>query len=224
MLPRLSHFMRLARSLSFTANGTRTLSHHQLLSPLKDQARNKRAPPQKPDDYRGLICNGTQLLENIERAFYGAPGGIRFQASQSDNGWSRETENGELKAHWKPAFSQLFKDTDGNPKSAPPSSEIKQISLQQEKEYYNYVNDRFTVFTNAYCEANYFTTRGLIMAMYTLSPSTPNNAHFAQLYLPASSAIIVSAIRSPASEVRRLHNFAGQTPPSTRILPLDTSP
>lgn len=99
-----------------------------------------------PRGYGNLICQGGNYLTTIKAAFDGKHPGKEFAPKELDNGWTKsttldETDLAGVEFRWKAAFESLF----GQSKGYPPRSQIKQISLVQDKPYTTFLGKQVDV-------------------------------------------------------------------------------
>ncbi|KAL8954878.1 MAG: hypothetical protein Q9193_007036 [Seirophora villosa] len=135
-----------------------TSSHHSGLSPLV-----KRVQP--PRGYKSLICAGDKYLTAIEAAFEGRIPGKKFDLKELQNGWTRTTTAetstyAGVEARWEAAFEGLF----GQSMGYPPRSEIKAVSLHQDKAYSTNIGKDVTEPTQAYSVGLYYPTRSMMLS------------------------------------------------------------
>ncbi|KAI4179051.1 MAG: hypothetical protein LQ348_005472 [Seirophora lacunosa] len=133
-------------------------SHHSGLLPLC-----KRAQP--PRGYKSLIWAGDKYLTAIEAAFEGRIPGKKFALEELRNGWTRTTTaeastHAGVETRWKAAFEGLF----GQSMGYPPRSEIKSVSLNQDKAYTTIIGKDVTEPTQAYSVGLYYPTRSMMLS------------------------------------------------------------
>ncbi|KAI4100145.1 MAG: hypothetical protein LQ345_007466 [Seirophora villosa] len=133
-------------------------SHHLGLLPLGKRARS-------PRGYRSLICAGDKYLTAVEAAFEGRIPGKKFDLEELRNGWTRTTTaeastHAGVEARWKAAFEGLF----GLSMGYPPRSEIKSVSLNQDKAYTTIIAKDVTEPTQAYSVGLYYPTRSMMLS------------------------------------------------------------
>ncbi|KAL9027581.1 MAG: hypothetical protein Q9196_003914 [Gyalolechia fulgens] len=123
-----------------------------------------------PRGYGKLIGQGDHYLHTITAAFAGRYPGKEFAPTELENGWTKsttldETDLGGVEFRWKAAFESLF----GRSKGYPPPSQIKSISLVQDKPYTTFLGKRVNKPTNAYSDGLYYPTYALIMSTMSYS-------------------------------------------------------
>ncbi|KAL8896243.1 MAG: hypothetical protein Q9207_007800 [Kuettlingeria erythrocarpa] len=140
----------------------------------------KRSRP--PPGYSDLICAGGKYLETIKAAFDGKHPGKEFTPEELNNGWSTTPKIDEedvvgVERRWKTTFQGLFGQTRGYPLQ----SEIKPISLVQDKKYTTFLDRDLDLLTdprlmqeptNAYCEGLYYPSRSIMISTSAYSPAT----------------------------------------------------
>lgn len=114
----------------------------------------KRAEP--PPGYSDFISVGGKYLETIKAAFDGKHPGKEFTPDELDNGWSSTPKIDEedvvgVERRWETTFQGLFGQTRGYP----PQSEIKPISLVQDKKYTTFLDRDLDVSDLDSYEASY---------------------------------------------------------------------
>ncbi|KAL8648269.1 MAG: hypothetical protein Q9210_005093 [Variospora velana] len=130
----------------------------------------KRAPPR---GYNSLICAGDKYLTAVKAAFEGTTPSKQLDPKELlNNGWTRTTTATEnnyagVEARWKAAFEGLF----GQSRGYPPRSEIKPVSLNQDKAYTTVLEKHIDVPTQAYSVGLYYPSRSLMLS--TSSYSVP---------------------------------------------------
>ncbi|KAL8935231.1 MAG: hypothetical protein Q9216_005527 [Gyalolechia sp. 2 TL-2023] len=126
-----------------------------------------------PRGYGNLICQGDNYLKTIKAAFDGKYPGKEFAPKELDNGWTKsttldETDFARVEFRWKPAFESLF----GQSKGYPSRSQIKTVSLIQDKPYTTFLGKQVDKPTQAYSEGLYYPSYSLVMSTSSYSAAT----------------------------------------------------
>ncbi|KAL8782272.1 MAG: hypothetical protein Q9213_005546, partial [Squamulea squamosa] len=139
------------------------------------------------EDFDNFKRQGDIAYNQMIAALEGCESRVQdYDSAALANGWTRSQD---IKYTPGVVWENAVKQVAGENK-VPTSATSFYVNLQQDKDFTNRLGQ--------------------------LVKLVPNEANFKQWYIPASSAIIVSNIRSPLAEVRRRFEFAGETVPSSQ--------
>ncbi|KAL8767865.1 MAG: hypothetical protein Q9209_005757 [Squamulea sp. 1 TL-2023] len=139
------------------------------------------------EDFDNCKRQGDIAYEQILAALEGCESRVQdYDSAAFANGWTRSQD---IKYTPGEVWENAVKQVAGENK-VPTSTTSFYVNLEQDKDFTNRLGQPVKL--------------------------VPNRANFKQWYIPASSAIIASDIRSPLAEVRRRFEFAGETVPSNQ--------